>query len=100
MRTTAKHLAQRIGADERTMRRAVQQGTVRGSRVSARRIDVSEEEERYLREHWPQVQRLRALLRTEPNVRLAVLFGSFADGRTHPESDIEVRAMLEDLIGT
>src|ERR1022692_919491 len=39
---------------------------------------------------------LRAALRTEPNVRLAVLFGSMAKGDDHEDSDIDVLVVLDD----
>ena len=41
-RTTAKHLAGALDADERTVRRAIEQGTVHGVRVSPRRLEISE----------------------------------------------------------
>jgi predicted nucleotidyltransferase len=96
MATTARHLAARLGADERTLRRAVAQGTVRGSRPSPRRLAVSDAEERYLHSHWSLLQRLRALLRTEPNVRMAAVFGSVARGDDGPGSDIDVLVDLRD----
>ena len=95
MVTTAKHLAARLGADERTIRRAVEQGTLRGSRVSPRRLSLSESEERYLLSHWGLLQHLRAVLRTEPNVRLAAVFGSFARGEDRADSDLD---LLVDLL--
>ena len=39
---------------------------------------------------------LRAALRTEPNVRLAVLFGSMAKGDDHEDSDIDVLVVLDN----
>ncbi len=45
--------------------------------------------------HWPTVARLREELRTEPSVRLAVLFGSSARGREHPRSDVDVLIELD-----
>lgn len=90
MQTTAKHLAQRLSTDERTLRRAIRQGSVRASRTSARRIEVSDEEDRYLRDYWALLRSLRGALRTEPNVRLAVVFGSVARGTTHTGSDIDL----------
>jgi predicted nucleotidyltransferase len=93
--TTAKHLAVRLDADERTVRRAVEQGTVRASRVSERRLSLPDGEERYLRSHWGLLQRLRAVLRTEPNVRLAAVFGSLARGDGRADSDLD---LLVDLV--
>jgi predicted nucleotidyltransferase len=96
MRTTVKGLAEEIGADERTLRRAVQQGTVQCERVSPRRIEVSDAELAYLREHWPSLARLRAALRTEPNVRVAILFGSLARGDGGENSDVDLLVDLRD----
>jgi hypothetical protein len=39
-------IAARVGADERTLRRAVEDGTVRALRPSPRRLDVSNGERR------------------------------------------------------
>jgi predicted nucleotidyltransferase len=41
---------------------------------------LSEEEGAWIRSHWPLAGRLLAALRTEPNLELAVLFGSVARG--------------------
>src|SRR5688572_14395803 len=79
------------------MRRALQQGSVRGVRTSARRIALPVEEERYLREHWPLLQRARAALRTEPNVRFAAVFGSVARGDAQTGADIDLLVDLADL---
>lgn len=96
MRTTASHLARAIGADERTLRRAIERGAVRCTRATPRRVDVSDEEERYLRERWPLLQRLAAALRTEVNVRLAAVFGSAARGDEHSASDVDLLVVLGD----
>jgi predicted nucleotidyltransferase len=53
-------------------------------------------EEAYLRRHWPLLSSLRAVLRTEPRVRLAVLFGSTATGDEHESSDIDLLVSLAD----
>jgi predicted nucleotidyltransferase len=95
METTVKHLASRVDADERTLRRAVEQGTVRCLRTSPRRVELDVQEEHYLLEHWPLLRQLRATLRTEPNVRLAVLFGSLARGDGRTDSDVD---LLVDLV--
>jgi predicted nucleotidyltransferase len=94
--TTAKHLAARLGADERTIRRAIEQGTLRASRPRPRRLALSEAEERYLVAHWSMLQHLRAILRTEPNVRLAVVFGSLARGEGRADSDLDLLVDLRD----
>jgi predicted nucleotidyltransferase len=94
--TTAKHLARRIGADERTLRRAVEQGLVHAERITPRRIQVAPEEERYLGDNWRLLWQLRSALRTEPNVRLAVLFGSAARGEQDAASDLDLLVDLGD----
>lgn len=88
--TSLRTLAQHIDVPERTLRRAAAQGLVHGRRASARRFETSLREEAYLREHWPLLSALRGALRTEQNVRLAVLFGSLATGRSHAWSDIDL----------
>lgn len=93
---SVRHLAEQIGADERTLRRAVAQGTIRGTRPGARRLEVSDAEVAYLRAHWERLARLRAALRTEPNVRLALLFGSAARGDERPDSDVDLLVDLRD----
>lgn len=97
-----QELAHEIGAGERTLRRAVRAGAVRCRRPGPRRLSVSEEERRYLRDHWDLLSALRAALRTEPNVRLAVLFGSTARGEDTPESDVDLFVTMRDpsLSGT
>lgn len=69
---------------------------MRGERVSARRFVTSLREETYLREHWPLLRGLRATLRTEPSVRLAVLFGSLATGSGNERSDADLLVRLTD----
>jgi predicted nucleotidyltransferase len=83
-------IARRIGADERTLRRAVDQGTVRALRPSPRKLEMPAEEERYLRRHWSLLSALRRALRTERSTRLAVLFGSVATGDASAASDIDL----------
>ena len=78
------------------MRRAAAEGMVHGKRTSARRFETSLREEAYLREHWPLLRALRTALRTEPSVRLAVLFGSLATGRGHKGSDVDLLVSLSD----
>jgi predicted nucleotidyltransferase len=89
-------LATALAIPERTLRRAAADGLLRGERPSPRRFRVSAREELYLRDHWGLLQSLRAALRTEPNVRLAVLFGSTATGREHRGSDVDVLVDLDD----
>ncbi len=78
------------------MRRAAAEGLIRGERKSARRFRTSMREEAYLRSHWSLLNDLREALRTEPNVRLGVLFGSVATGRDAPGSDVDVLVILAD----
>lgn len=47
-----------------------------------------------MRSHWELLSELRSALRTEPNVGLAVLFGSTADGGDHERSDIDILVVL------
>jgi predicted nucleotidyltransferase len=94
--TTVKHVARRLGADERTLRRAVEQGLVQAERVSPRRIEIGPDELRYLGDNWLLLRQLRSALRTEPNVRLAVLFGSAARGAQAPASDLDLLVELRD----
>lgn len=51
-------------------------------------------ERSYLRRAWPLLARLRELLRTEPEVSLAVLFGSWARGDAHDASDVDLLVSL------
>ena len=92
LRTLARHL----DVPERTLRRAAAEGLVHGQRTSQRRYKTTLREEAYLREHWPVLRELRAGLRTEPNVRLAVPFGSVAVGDESADSDIDVLVALRN----
>jgi predicted nucleotidyltransferase len=83
-------LARHLDVPERTLRRAAAEGLVHGRRTSPRRYETSLREEAYLRRHWPLLRDLRDALRTEPNVRLAVLFGSQATGRATERSDVDL----------
>jgi uncharacterized protein len=89
-------LAAELGADERTLRRAVSRGTVRGHRPGQRRLQLAPAERDYLRGHWPVLNALTRALRTEPNVRLAVLYGSVARGDDGPEADLDLLVDLRD----
>jgi predicted nucleotidyltransferase len=89
-------LAHDVGIDERTLRRAVNQGTLRGRRPSPRKLDLPLSERRYVRRSWPLIAALRAALRTEPNVRFALLFGSAATGEDTPDSDVDMLVSLRD----
>jgi predicted nucleotidyltransferase len=80
MSLVLKRLADEVGVSERTLRRGVGSELIRARRPSSRGLVVSEDEARWVRLHWSLVGRLRGALRTEPNVELAVLFGSAARG--------------------
>ena len=88
-------LADELGTTDRTLRRAVRSGLVRGERPSPRRVEIGVDERVYLRGHWSALAGLKAALRTEPNVRTAVLFGSVARGDDRGESDVDILVDLE-----
>lgn len=89
-------LAPQIGVSERTLRRAFTEGSIRGERLSPRRLKLSASERDYLLRRWPLLAQLRAALRTEANVRFALLFGSAARGEDNPESDIDLLVEMRD----
>lgn len=89
-------IAREVGVDERTLRRAVNQGTLRGSRPSPRKLDLPLSERAYVRRSWGLLGTLRTALRTEHNVRFALLFGSAATGDDTPESDVDLLVSLRD----
>ncbi len=73
-------LAGEVCTSERTLRRGVASALIRAQHSSARGVVLSEREAAWIRHHWSLVSDLRRVLRTEPNVELAVLFGSVARG--------------------
>jgi predicted nucleotidyltransferase len=89
-------LAEQVGVSERTLRRAVNEGTLRARRCSPRKLEVPIAELRYVRRSWPLISALREALRTEPNVQFALLFGSAALGTDKPTSDIDLLVRLRD----
>ncbi len=91
-----RSLAAELLIPERTLRRAAGEGLIHGQRLSPRRFRTSLREEMYLHSHWALLQSLRAALRTEPNVKLAVLFGSAAIGADDKGSDVDILVVLED----
>jgi predicted nucleotidyltransferase len=91
-----QQLAAELDAEERTLRRAVSLGTIRCHRPGPRRLQLSPGEADYLREHWGLLLRLRQALRTERNVRLAVLYGSVARGDEDAGSDLDLLVALSD----
>jgi predicted nucleotidyltransferase len=89
-------LAEELGVNERTLRRAVSQGTLVGSRRAPRRLELTLQEREYVRRSWGLLSALRAALRTECNVRFALLFGSTAAGTDTEDSDVDVLVDLRD----
>ncbi len=113
--TELELLARQVGTNERTLRRAVNQGTVRAGRPTPRKLSLPVAEQEYIRHSWPLVAALRKALRTERNVRFALLFGSAARGDDDPsrsdvdllvelgesqlERVVDLGSRLEDLLG-
>jgi predicted nucleotidyltransferase len=96
MNSSLRRLAVELAIPERTLRRAAREGLIRGDRVSPRRFRTTLREEVYLRGHWKLLHALRAALRTEPNVELAVLFGSAAIGNDNTGSDVDILVAVAD----
>jgi predicted nucleotidyltransferase len=94
--TELADLAQQLDVHERTLRRAMMEGLLRGERPTPRTVELARGERAYLRAHWELLRTLRATLRTEPNVRLAVMIGSAARGRLRADSDIDLLVALAD----
>jgi hypothetical protein len=78
--TELDELASDIGVSGRTLRRAAARGTLAMHRSSPKKLSVPVAERVYLRARWQVLSPLIEVLRTLPNVRLAVLFGSVARG--------------------
>jgi len=89
-------LADELRVHERTLRRAVAQGSLRAIRPTPRTLQMPLSERQYARRSWTLLSTLRAALRTEPNVRFALLFGSAARGTDAPGSDVDVLVALRD----
>jgi len=89
-------LAADLDVQERTLRRAASQGTLRASRSGPRRLRLAAGEREYLRAHWPLLSGLRRALRTEHGVRLVVLYGSLARGDEDAGSDIDLLISFAD----
>lgn len=89
-------IADEVRVNERTLRRAVNEGALRAVRPSPRTLEISISELQYVRRSWPLISALREALRTEPNVRFALLFGSVARGTDTPASDIDIAVALRD----
>src|SRR5262245_3669098 len=93
---TLTELAVELHANDRTLRRAVDQGLLRVDRPSPRKLNVPISERVYLRGHWRFLANLREALRTEPGVASAVLFGSRARGDEREDSDVDLLVRFRD----
>jgi predicted nucleotidyltransferase len=82
--------AAEVGCSERTLRRHVSRGLLRGRRIVRGQLELSRAESAYLRDHWALLSKLMTALRTEREVRLAVLFGSTATGEDTSMSDVDL----------
>jgi predicted nucleotidyltransferase len=89
-------LAADLDVEERTLRRAASQGTLRATRIGPRRLRLASGEREYLADHWPLISGLRRALRNEHRVRLAVLYGSLARGDEDAGSDIDLLISLAE----
>lgn len=89
-------LGEELGVSERTLRRAVSRGTLRAARPTPRTLKLSLRERRYARRSWSLLSAVRAALRTEQNVRFALLFGSAATGTDTATSDLDVLVDLRN----
>lgn len=95
MSLALEQLACDVGVNERTLRRAVGNGLIRAQRPSSRRLSLSDRETVWVRSHWALISQLLAALRTEPNIELAVLFGSVARGTDVSDvSDVDLLVEL------
>lgn len=89
---TLHELALELSVDERTLLRVVSDGLVRSEAARS----VTTDECRYAIDHWSLLSALRRALRTEPNVRLAALYGSVARGEDTDASDIDLLVSLAE----
>jgi uncharacterized protein len=96
MRSDLPAWARDIGVPQRSLRRAVQRGTVRAYRPGPRQVELAIGEKAYLQEHWALIAAVAEALRTERNVRLAVLFGSLARGDAGEGSDVDLLVALAE----
>jgi predicted nucleotidyltransferase len=94
--TELEILAQQIGANERTLRRAFNEGTLRAERPTPRKLELDLAEQGYIRRSWGLLAALRGALRTEQNLRFALLFGSTARGDDTALSDIDLLVEMRD----
>lgn len=94
--TDLEILSRQIGVNERTLRRALNEGALRAERLSPRKLRLDPAEKRYLRRSWWLLATLRQTLRTEHNVRFALLFGSAARGDDTASSDVDLLVEMRD----
>ncbi len=94
--TQLTQIAREVGVNERTLRRAVNQGALHARRPSPRTLDLPLSERRYLRRSWSLLAQLRGALRTERNVRFVLLYGSVARGDETGASDVDLIVDLRD----
>jgi predicted nucleotidyltransferase len=87
-------LAEEIGIHGRTLRRAAARGLLRSTHRGAREVVIPPSERAYVRSHWLLVGGLLEARRKQPNVRLAVLYGSVARGSNDPDSDVDILVRL------
>jgi predicted nucleotidyltransferase len=92
--TVLDSLAEELGVSGRSLRRAVERGTIRAGRPSPRRTEMSFAERHYVETHWELLSSVVSRLRTRPNVRLAVVYGSVARGDDRPDSDVDLLVSL------
>jgi predicted nucleotidyltransferase len=91
-----EELADDVGVHERTLRRAVAEGTIRAHRETPHKLQLPVAERHYVRTHWATIGGLRTALRTEPSVQCAVLFGSTARGDDAVDSDLDLLVWTSD----
>jgi predicted nucleotidyltransferase len=94
--TELTSLAEEIGVNERTLRRAAQEGALHAHWSSPRRIQISAAEKSYVRRSWKLFSRLREVLRTEKNLAFAALIGSTARGEDRADSDVDLIVGLRE----
>lgn len=69
---------------------------MRSRRSGPRSLELAPRELAYLQSHWDVLSRLTRAFRTEPNVRLAVLYGSRARGDERRGSDVDLLVDFRD----
>lgn len=67
---------------------------LKASRQGSRTVVLPASERSYVRIYWPLIAGLLETLRKQPNIRLAVLFGSVARGEAGEESDLDLLVEL------